>query len=242
MENKKRKFKFCPRKNKNKKLNKNTSSDLIEPNYHILNHLNLNIFNYPVELPINNLTGNNLNKFGFDFNKINNDKKILNINANIINTPHNILKNNFININKYNNNKKIPNLKNAIYKKNYSKDNIFDNQESSNLSFSKSTKNNSAYTSLSIGKYDINYNSNKKNKSCINNNIKTKYNNYKNFTKIDSFKNNDNQSISKIDFSSITDKDISNISNINLSGKNNQKRLKKEDLMEISKKKKNIIF
>ena len=162
MENKKRKFKFCPRKNKNKKLNKNNTSDLIKPNYHLFNHLNLNIFNYPVELPISNLTGNNLNKFGFDFNKINNDKKILNINANIINTPHNILNNNFININKYNNNKKIPNLKKATHKKNYSKDNILDNQESSNLSFSKSTKNNSAYTSLSIGKYDINYNSNKK--------------------------------------------------------------------------------
>ena len=250
MENKKSKFKFLPRKNKKLKLNKNYSSDLIEPTYQLINQLSPYKYIFPIEPHKEKKEIDVLNQLELPEQKLLKENIILKINDNNLKKPnHNIFNNNNtennFGINKLGNYKKIKNLKsNTMHKNKYSKDyNIIDinNEIFNNISNSKLTKNITAYTTLTIGKNDISNCSNKcdskKNNNII---IKTVYNNFKNLTKINSFASTDNKSFSKIEFSSITDKDNSNISilNSNLISKNKNKNLTTEDLKEIIKKRK----
>ena len=236
-----KKFKFCQRKNKSK-LNKNNSSELIEPLYEIFIQLNSNKSNVPIESKKKNIEMKQFQDSGLIVQKNNDDTKYNLNNNNKIELNNNLKNKKYVKITKLNNYKKVHNLKiNEPFKKNYSKDKICENTQelAGILSHSKSTKNNTAYTSLTLGKKEINHKNISANKF-----IKSKYNSYKNSNKIASFKNNENKSISKIEFSSITDKNDTNISdilNLNLSTKNVENCLKVEDLIEITQKRKNII-
>ena len=59
----KRKYKFCPRKNKKQQLNKNNSSHLIGPKFLINDKMNLSNYNYINELTQKNAEISCLNKF-----------------------------------------------------------------------------------------------------------------------------------------------------------------------------------
>ena len=250
------KFKFLPRKNKNIKLNKNNSKEIIDSDFQLINQLSpyRNMFSYKLRDEKKEI--NIQEQFELIEQNISNNNKILNINTNkIIKLTKNIMNKNISNMNFINKDKlakykKIKNLKNnSLNRKKISKGyKIMDiNKEIlNNLSNSKSTKNNTAYTSLSLGKTDLSNNTNKSNIIKKNNiKIKTNYNNFKNLSQMNRFVNNDNKTISKIEYSSMTDKDSSNISNLNLnlnlSGKNNQKCLTIEDLKNIINKRR-IIF
>ena len=253
MNNIKSKFRFCPRKKKSKSISTSKNiifSELIEPKCQIMNQLSPNKFLNPIGMINTDLEKNELNQFEIPpehkvnnneiINYINNDNNRNKEGENNIYNNNNNLSDFFIDKHDTNNFANILNLNNKI-KYNIDNASYINNDNNNNLSCSKSTKNNTNYTSFTIGKNEISHINIKK----ITNNkkIKRRYNNTPNTTFIYSFINNDNQQISKIDNYSITDKDSSNLSylNLNLSGNKIHNILKKEDLIDITKKRK-ILF
>ena len=253
MNNTKSKFRFCPRKKKSKSISTSKNiifSELIEPKCQIMNQLSPNKFLNPIGKNNTDLEKNELNQFEIPpehkvnnneiINYINNDNNRNKEGENNIYNNNNNLSDFFIDKHDTNNFANILNLNNKI-KYNIDNASYINNDNNNNLSCSKSTKNNTNYTSFTIGKNEISHINIKK----ITNNkkIKRRYNNTPNTTFIYSFINNDNQQISKIDNYSITDKDSSNLSylNLNLSGNKIHNILKKEDLIDITKKRK-ILF
>ena len=253
MNNTKSKFRFCPRKKKSKSISISKNiifSELIEPKCQIMNPLSPNKFINPIGMNNTDLEKNELSQFEIPpEHKVNNNEIINYINYdnngkkqndNIIYSNNNNLSEFFIDKQDTNNFENILNLNNKIK---YNIDNVsyVNNENNNNLSYSKSTKNNTNYTSFTTGKNEISHINIKK----ITNNkkIKRRYNNTPNTTFINSFINNDNQQISKIDNYSITDKDSSNLSylNLNVSGNKIHNILKREDLIDITKKRK-ILF
>ena len=253
MNNTKSKFRFLPRKKKSKSISTSKNiifSELIEPKCQIMNLLSPNKFLNPIGKINADLEKNELNQFEIppeqkvnneNINYVNNDNNIRNKKSENLIYNNNNLSEFFIDKQDTNNFENILNLNNKIQ---YNKNNFsfINNENNNNLSYSKSTKNNTNYTSFTIGKNEISHIHNIKK---INNNkkIKKRYNNTPNTTFINSFINNDNQQISKIDYYSITDKDSSNLSylNLNLSGNKIHNILKREDLIDITKKRK-ILF
>lgn len=254
MNNTKSKFRFCPRKKKSKSISTSKNiifSELIEPKCQIMNQLSPNKFLNPAGMINTDLEKNELNQFEIPpehkvnnneiINYINNDNNIKKESENNIYNNNNNLSDFFIDKQDTNNN--FANILNLNNKIKFNIDNVsyINNENNNNLSYSKSTKNNTNYTSFTIGKNEISQLNIKK----ITNNkkIKRRYNNTPNTTFINSFINNDNQQISKIDYYSITDKDSSNLSylNLNLSGNKIHNILKREDLIDISKRRK-ILF
>ena len=69
-----KKFKFCQRKNKSK-LNKNNSSELIEPLYEIFIQLNSNKSNVPIESKKKNIEMKQFQDSGLIVQKNNDDTK-----------------------------------------------------------------------------------------------------------------------------------------------------------------------